>query len=421
MFYNYPPWALNLAKYLPSSLKKKLRKHPALRKKLMGLTNFTRTREVDINKILLGGDGYISAFNYAILTDQFLRPSTPIANGPHVRLLQEYEKNPRLLDTESFQNTPYHANILHCMKYTGHYFNSTKTKDTITIAKAFLSSYETDKALQAQGKKTSFDKEGVILLPIKYSSYYQLYDGHHKAAKAFMLGRKKIRALICKHPVVTPVQDLLLNVLWLEGRREIYQPVDLPEVKEGWTLVRKCTDRLEGMKSFLKENRISAGSYLDIGCSYGWFVKGMQEEGMDAYGVDRDYFGRQVGLQVYGIQPEKFFLSDTVNFLEGQTRTFDVVSCLSIMHHYIMNDCGTSPEQLIKMIDAITGKVLFFETAHPHEGSLKEKLHKWDEHYILGWLKENTRFKRVEIISRDGDGTGKFKNLYARTLFACTR
>ena len=44
-------------------------------------------------------------------------------------------------------------------------------------------------------------------------------------------------------PVQTPLQELLSRMSWIGGTRELYQPVDAPEL-ERWTLVRKCTDRL---------------------------------------------------------------------------------------------------------------------------------------------------------------------------------
>ena len=45
---------------------------------------------VPIENLLRGGENGIRAYKYAEITNDFLRPSTPVSDGPHVELLRLY-------------------------------------------------------------------------------------------------------------------------------------------------------------------------------------------------------------------------------------------------------------------------------------------------------------------------------------------
>ena len=79
-------------------------------------------------------------------------------------------------------------------------------------------------------------------------------------------------------------------------------------------------------------------------------------------------------LKVYGLSEDQIILSDVGNFLKKEDKQYDIVSLFSVLHHYVINKTDTTPEELIKMIDKITGKVLFFETGQSHEHALKRKI-----------------------------------------------
>src|SRR5205823_11297953 len=86
--------------------------------------------------------------------------------------------------------------------------------------------------------------------PIALSDCYQIMDGHHRAAISWHRGLRTIPAIVRGEPVLTPLQALLLDGAWLEGRCELYQPIDAPELRKNWVLVRKCTDRLAKIRGF---------------------------------------------------------------------------------------------------------------------------------------------------------------------------
>ena len=122
-------------------------------------------------------------------------------------------------------------------------------------------------------------------------------------------------------PVTTPLQDLLLRMSWLDGTRELYQPIDAPELRSGWTTVRQCTDRLAKMDAFLGERGITGGRYLDVASCYGWFVARMGERGFDAEGVERDPLAVPLGRAVYGLPDGVVSTGDCVDFLRGHPCT----------------------------------------------------------------------------------------------------
>ena len=61
---------------------------------------------------------------------------------------------------------------------------------------------------------------------------------------------------------------------WIGGTRELYQPLDYPELEQSWVTVRKCTDRLDKMVGFLDglDSLPRPPSYLDVASCYSWFV-----------------------------------------------------------------------------------------------------------------------------------------------------
>ena len=104
------------------------------------------------------------------------------------------------------------------------------------------------------------------------------------AAAALSAGQETFSVTIAHTKVQTALLQLLGNVLWFSGNRELYQPIDAPELKKSWPLSRKCSDRFEKMKQFLmayeeysKPNHNK--SYVDLGSFYGWFVSQMSSLG----------------------------------------------------------------------------------------------------------------------------------------------
>lgn len=416
--YQYPMWVSRLAKLLPAPLRQHIRSRQVLNQHLLAITNRRPIRRIAIGKVLLGGENGIRAADLARIFKEPLRPSTLAIHGHHLDFLRRYaECGDALLEEQALKETPFYKNIANCMAFTGHYRNFTKQQDIRTIAQHFIDAYKQDCA----GGGEAIDAEPIMVMPVQHSSYYQIFNGHHRVARAIMQGAAEIRAVILPDVAVTPLQDALASVLWIGGRREIYQPIHAPEITEGWTLVRRCHDRLESMLAHLSKHGITAPArYLDLGSSHGWFVKEMLERGFDAHGVERDYFGRNIGTIAYGLDECRVTLSDLDRYLDGHPEPSDIVSFFSVIHHYLLAGDETSAGALLRKIDAITGRVLFFETAHGHE-NIDPKLAKWNDATIAEFIRAHTSFTEITLLGHDHDNVGVFAKAYRRALFACTR
>jgi SAM-dependent methyltransferase len=379
---------------------------------------------IQIDACLRGGDSGIPATQFARIKGDPLWASRHVSEWPQVKLLREFDaEGSRLWEPGVFEKTEYYQNAAFSIEVFGGYFDAVTPDQIQWGARRFIRSYcgrdEYPSPLEPP-EWSSDPTEYVSVRPIKYSSCFQVHDGHHRLAKAYMQGLKTVRGLILKPDVTTPLQDILLDVLWLKGRRELYQPIEAPEVAQ-WTLVRRCTDRAAKMLDFLRaENLMSpaASSYLDVACSYGWFVREMSKSGFAAEGVEGDPVAISIGQLMYGLDGEQLHRSEAINFLNANRKKFDVVSCFSLAHHFLLNRHQATAEDLLHLLDAATGKVLFFDMGEEHEYG---KLAGWNPESIERWLMKNTTFARVVRLGKDEDSVPPYQGQFGRTLFACVR
>jgi SAM-dependent methyltransferase len=211
---------------------------------------------------------------------------------------------------------------------------------------------------------------------------------------------------------------------WLDGKDRLYQPVNLPEVAT-WPVMRRCTDRLSLMADFLDE--LYAGSpprersYLDVGACYGWFVSAMQERGYNAQGIEQDPLSRELAGLAYGLPHDRLIIGDAVELLREENGRYDVVSCFSMLHHFVLGRTPHTAEELISLLDGATGDVLFLDTGERHESWFRLVLPEWSPEYARLWILSHTTFVNVRILGTDRDDVVPFAGQYGRTLFACTR
>ena len=225
-------------------------------------------------------------------------------------------------------------------------------------------------------------------------------------------------------PVRTPLQDVLDRMSWLGGTRELYQPLQAPELADSWVLVRRCQDRLDRMQEFLRAHDLlppAAGTYLDVASCYGWFVASMRDLGFEANGVERDPLARPLGVAAYGLREDAVRTGDAEDVLASAGRRWDVVSCFSLLHHFVLGRGSVPPEELVRRLDAVTGRVLFLDTGQEHEEWFRESLRGWNAAFVADFLRRTTTFDRIVDLGPDGDGRGAYAGNYGRTLFACVR
>lgn len=385
-----------------------------------------RLRRVAIEKCLLGGEHIFEADKYARLINDPLRPSTPISRSPHVKLLQQYQEiGDRVFEEQVFRETAYYRNVLQCIRLMGNYFEATRKEDIVNLARKFVNRFKGEQQPELAGKQGhSSANSFVSLRPIRYSDCFQVIDGHHRLAIDYVRGEKYVWAKQRFRAVLTPLQSMLLDVLWEEGRHELYQPIDAPELKHKWRLVRRCTDRFTKMENFLRAQGLlppNLRSYIDIGSNYGWFVSQMGQLGFESFGLERDPIAASVGFAVYGVRPEQIFVSDCVQFLRETDSVFDVTSCLSVLHHFVRRRAGVCAEEFIHLIDRITGRILFLDMGQSHEQWFQKTLPEWDADFIEDWLKKHTSFRQIYRLGIDEDSVPPFEGNYSRMLFACVK
>jgi len=379
-----------------------------------------------LDRLLIGQENGIPAERWARMVGNLLRPSAPLSKSPHVKLLEEYlSKGDTLFEPEHISHTDYFRNALQSVDIVGRYFDAKSEDQIVQVARRFVDTFRgIDQTGCPRQYGQSSPDDPIRVRPIAHSDHYQIIDGHHRLAIAYVRGEQQALVRPEGEPVLTPLQSLLLDVLWLNGRRELYQPVDAPELKASWVLVRKCSDRLTQMLKFLKDQGLDSATsptYLDIASSYGWFVSEMSKLGYDAYGVERDPIASSIGPVVYNLPFNRIFRSDCVRFFRQNQRKFDVTSCFSLLHHFAMGNGSVPPEEFIRLVDRITGKVLFLDTGQNHESWYKSLLPEWDADFIDDWIRKHTSFRHIHRLGVDEDAVPPFQENFGRMLFACTR
>ena len=377
---------------------------------------------VRFDQLLVGAQGGWTAREFAERTDELLWPSTPFLEGPHVGLLRLADEVPELSD-EQILDSPYGRLGMRCIKAGGNYFGGTDEAGVVAAARAFIARYRGEEPPGGTRRpQQSGPQDPVLVAPVRGSDQYQILDGHHRLAIAAMSGADGASVVAKWLPVTTPLQDLLLRMSWLDGTRELYQPIDAPELRSGWTTVRQCTDRLAKMDAFLGERGITGGRYLDVASCYGWFVARMGERGFDAEGVERDPLAVPLGRAVYGLPDGVVSTGDCVDFLRGHDPArWDVVSCFSLLHHFVLGRGSVSAEELIRLLDRATGRVLFFDTGQDNEAWFAESLRGWNPARVERFLRENTGFDEIVDLGPDDDARPPYQDNYGRHLFACVR
>jgi hypothetical protein len=362
---------------------------------------------VPVDRLLLGApaSGW-TAQEFAEETDDLLWPSRRLIDGPHVDLLLR----PSPTD-EEILSSPYGQMARRCIDARGSFLGATDDTGIVSVAKAFTHGGHVPDTVRL---------DSALVAPIRASDYYQVIQGHHELARVVARGESFARVRIRWLPVTTPLQNLLVRMSWLEGSRELYQPIDAPELRRGWTTVRQCTDRFEKMQAFLAELGVR-GSYLDVASCYGWFVAAMENAGFEAYGMEYDPLAVPLGRAVYHLKDGQVVTGDATELLGTGDRTWDVVTCFSLLHHFVIERRSVSPDQLLKLLDNATERVLFIDMGQEHEAWLRKEMSGWTPQFISEFLQQNTTFDRIVDLGPDEDARPPYAANYGRHLFACVR
>lgn len=376
-------------------------------------------RHLKLEKLLLGGANWYSAATHARLTGDLLRPSTGLAESPYVELLNAYRRmGDTLFAEDRFAATPYCQHALQCIKVYGRYFSAVDTKGVIEKAKNFCRMLDSA-PLGPLNEYDSAPGEPVEVRLIRFSDCFEIVDGHHRLALAYVRGVQSYPcAILPTEGAITPIQQMIIDPVWLASKQRLTQPIPFPELKT-WSVLRQCTDRFKLMTNCLAEMDVSAGSFLDIGSNYGWFVAEMSKRGFSASGVEQDAVAAAVGPSAYGIDQSAIHVVEPSLFLRSVETPYDVVCCLSVLQQYVLKNGKMAAEDFIRLVDRATGTILFLDTAENHERDYLSTLKDWDAEHIRRWLRDNTSFSKIDLLGTDSDGNRGRR--YGRHLFACIR
>lgn len=380
------------------------------------------TVEVPLDKLLLGGQNGMTAHEFAAAYGDPLWPSHRVSEGPHAELLARAART-SLTDHEVLAS-PYGRMATACIRHTGRYFAAGDQDGIVRQARQFLAYAAGDQEVPvATGDHHSVPGVPVLVVPVADSDCYQVLDGHHRIALLAAAGESTVPVRVRRGTVSTPLQDLLRRMSWLEGGRELYQPIDSPELDAKWPTVRRCTDRLEAMVALLSERGVptAGSSYLDVASCYGWFVAHMADRGLRAEGIERDPLGATVGRLVYRLDPSVIRIGDAESLLRTTREQWDVVSCFSLLHHFVLGRGGCDEVELAHLLDRATRRVLFIDTGQEHERWFRSSLRGWDTARVEAFLREHTTFDEIIDLGPDQDAVPPYDDNYGRHLFACVR
>jgi hypothetical protein len=398
------------------------------RKKLQWLRlacaqKYKRPERIPIDKLLIGQQAGYPLELWIAVSGETERMSQPVALSPYVQFLLAIKDKPERLNDDSFlKETSYFRMAMLCMEHTGHFMGADNQEHLFTWMRDFYryatAQHSSDKVSAFQQKGHSPQGSPVMVAGIKHSDCYEIIDGHHRIAAAYINGQHQIDAIVAQKKW-SVLQKLLLEVNQINDI-ELYQPVDRLEVAS-WPAVRICSDRYAMMQQVMEQQGIQQGSVIDLACSYGWFLKQFKANGFAVTGVDRDAKALRVASLIHGLSQEETVCERVEDFLPKEKRQWDVVLFLSILHHYALGIEPGKAEEMLAHLDRISGKVLFLDTGQNHEKWFRKKLPQWNDAYIIDMIRRHTSFRQVIALGKDRDNKGKYVDNYQRTLFACIR
>ena len=377
---------------------------------------------VPLERLLLGPQNGLTARQFSEALGERMWASTPITASPHLELLRRGHRDH--LSDEEILGSRYAEMARVIIRETGNFFDATDEAGLLAEARNFLARSLGEGELSRKPRVGETPRNSnVRAVRIAGSRCLQLVDGHHRAALLAFFGETSVKVRTSWVSTTTPLQDLLNRMSWIDGQRELYQPIDAPELADDWTTVRRCTDRMRKMEDFLKQANIApeGGRYLDVACCYGWFVNEFDSLGFSASGVERDPLAPELAETVYGLDPEQIVVKDAVEFLSTNTQQYDVVTCLSLLHHFALGRATVTAAELVSLLDNSTRRVLFLDTGQSHEDWLRRTLPGWDTSDVVEFLRHETTFREVIDLGPDEDAVPPYEGNYGRHLFACLR
>jgi len=160
----------------------------------------------------------------------------------------------------------------------------------------------------------------------------------------------------------------------------------------------------------IKKNlTVKKGKILDIGCHWGYFCHKFEENGFECYCVEKSKLNLYFLKKLKEAEKRKFkIISQSVfNIEKGIITGSDVVLALSVFHHFIKKE--STYRELIKFLQMLKGKELFFEPHNPEEPQMKGSYRNFDNNEFARFIVSNSHFSKFEIIGNSETGRPVYK------------
>jgi SAM-dependent methyltransferase len=224
----------------------------------------------------------------------------------------------------------------------------------------------------------TYKDKPITPLPVRiaYDGTVCLLDGHHRFCVAVAQGLSMI-----------PVEVKYSNPLWDEliirllkiynNKKQLYQPIEHPwffdwtvcRTKERLTLIHQELHKL----NLLPDKQYDFKLSVDFGCCTGWLCRQFAELGFHSIGVDFDqnvlwianYLNTIFKQRITPIYYQQDIRKITETFGIFRKHYFDAATCLSVLHHWMWKEAGSSENDVLNMLKILLRlfKIVIIDTA----------------------------------------------------------
>lgn len=245
--------------------------------------------------------------------------------------------------------------------------------------------------IDLKGNDTQISVMDEITVRIGRDGELLFEDGRHRLAIAKILGIKKIPVRVTwrhKNWYVFRLQ-ILDYAKYKNGK--VYQPLTHPDLSDIPSVHGES--RYEIINPNMDFNE---GTILDVGANWGYFCHKFEKKGFQCYAVEKGakdfYFLDRLRLA----ENRTFAAIHTDIFDFHEKSEFDVVLAFNIFHHFLKT--RKTYETLIKFLQRIKTRTMFFEPHLPHENQMEGAYRNFNNEEFVKFISKNTGLKSWEKI-----------------------
>ncbi len=246
----------------------------------------------------------------------------------------------------------------------------------------------------------SFFHQFPVTVSFNPRGYFNIADGHHRAAFLFARGWRTVPCRLPRHQLGAwknpQLREELQAELFSSGeQRLLYTPVLL----DGFRQLESERDglapsRLDVILRYLGPRRLRGVRVLDIGCNIGFYARHFVREGAEVTGVEPDAAHARLARLLNASWGVSFDLLEEP-FQDASLEPHAVGLALTVLYHFGAD--RALRDKFLRNLDRSVTDMLFWESG-PHPEQEKE------------WILSSTHFSTYERLAQTY-GTGKVREL----------